>query len=503
MDQKNQTQLNETNVDFTETIQQILRVCKNGRWLMAFSTLLTVVAGNAVLRLVPNKYRSEATILVADQQIAPNLVAPLSNTPLIDRVQLAAGEVLSESRLLQIVDEFGLADSNTSPDAAAELLRKSIDIEPAPNFMFRISFTARTPQLAQDVNKRLVESFMQRHLQLEANQVEAATGLIEEQLTDRLRKRGELEQRMRVLKGQHAGSLPDERQENLERWRQAQYRLDTVTASHERAVEQRATLESALAGNLNARLIRLQNERTVLLKRFTPQYPEVVSKDQEIAQLTAEMEEIKAGSRTLQSHQIPLASADPTITLLEGQLEANAREIDSLSKESARQTAMIKEYESRLNANPVYEQELSTATRETEAVNVEIAELQRKQQQSGLAADMGKRQQQQQFRLVDPPNLPTHPASKRLQTGSLGAVAAGPLLGFVLAFLLDLRKPTFHNENELGRKFAPPLVLSIPALPTPTERRTRNWRTAFELLAGCVVAIVIAVTELYAYRLLS
>ncbi|MBZ5634659.1 MAG: hypothetical protein LAO55_16170 [Acidobacteriia bacterium] len=503
MDPKTQTQLNETNVDFTETIRQYLRICKNGRWLIAFSTLLTVVAGNVVLRFVPNKYRSEATILVADQQLAPNLVAPLSNTPLIDRVQIAAREVLSESRLLQIVDEFGLADSNTSPDAAVELLRKNIDIEPAPNFTFRIAFSAKTPQLAQDVAKKLVESFMQRHLQLEANQVEATTGLLEEQLTERLRKRSELEQRMRVLKGQYAGALPDARQENLERWRQAQYRLDTVTASHERAIEQRATLESALAGNLNARLTRLQNERAVLLKRFTPQYPEVVSKDQEIAQLTADIEEIKIGGRTLQGRQTPMASADPSITLLEGQLEANAREIDNLLKESARQTAIIKEYESHLNANPVYEQQLSTTTREMEAVNVEIAELQRKQQQSDLAADLGKRQQQQQFRLVDPPNLPAHPASKRLQTGSLGAVAAGPLLGFVLAFLLDLRKPTFHSENELRRKFAPPLVFSIPALPTPTERRARTWRTAFELVAGCVVVTVIAATEFYAYRLLA
>jgi hypothetical protein len=151
----------------------------------------------------------------------------------------------------------------------------------------------------------------------------------------------------------------------------------------------------------------------------------------------------------------------------------------------------------------VHEQQLSSMEQEARELNDEIGELERKEQQSGLAAEVSRREEGQQFRLVDPPTLPTHPSSKKRQTASLGAAAAGPLLGLILAFLLELRRPTFHTENELRNTFAPPLVLSIPALPTPGERRARAWRTAFELLSGCVVAILIAATEFYAYRLLA
>ena len=501
-----QTQLNETELDVNDLIQRAVRVCKNGRWLIALGALITVLGANvAIRRLFPKKYRSEATILVADQRILPDIVTPLETTPLIDRLQNVAREVLSQPRLLDIVYECGLlTGSDASPDDAVETLRKNIEIEPAPPYTaFRISFTAKTPQLAQDVTKKLTDLFIERHLEQEANRVQTATSFIQAQLAERRRKLSELEQRMQAFKGQYAGELSDERPENLEDWREARSRLETVTASRDRANQQRTVLESLLVGNLNARLIRLQDERAALLKRFTTKHPDVVSKDQQIAQVQAEMEEINAGVRTHQSRQSPLASADPSIAQLEGQLEANALEIESLSKDAARQTDIIAQYQSRMNKNPVHEQQLNAMTLETQELNEEIADLSKKQQQSGLAADMETREEGQGFRLVDPPSLPTHPFGKKQQTASLAAAAAGPLLGLVLAFLLDLRRPTFHNENDLRRTFAPPLVLSIPVLPTPRERRARSWRTAFELLAGCIVAIVIAATELYAYRLLA
>jgi succinoglycan biosynthesis transport protein ExoP len=500
-----QTQLNETDVNLNELIGRVLRLCKKGRWLIALTTLLAVVGANVGLRFIPAKYRSEATILVAEQQISPTFVTPFSTTPLVERVQIAAREVLSQARLLEIVNEFGLlSGKDTSPDDAVESLRKNLEIEPAPPYpQFRISFTAKTPILAQRVTKRLTDLFIERHLALEATQVKNATDLMQDQLTERRKKLSELDQSMDAFKGQYAAELSNTRSEDVEEWREAKSRLDIATASRDRASEQRALLESMLVGNLNVRLTRLQDERTALLKTFTTKHPEVVSKDQQIGELKAEMEGFQAGPRTLPHRQSTLASADPSITLAEGQLAANTLEIDSLSKEVARQTAIVAEYQRRLNKSPVHQERLSAMATERQELSNEVAELSRKQQQSGLAADMGRRREEQEFRLVDPASLPSHPSGKQKKTASLAAVAVGALAGLVLTFLLELLRPTFHNENELRRTFAPPLVLSIPELPTPKERRAQIWRTALELVAGCVVAIVIAATEFYTYMLFA
>jgi hypothetical protein len=40
-------------------------------------------------------------------------------------------------------------------------------------------------------------------------------------------------------------------------------------------------------------------------------------------------------------------------------------------------------------------------------------------------------------------------------------------------------------------------------LQTRRERRIATWRTGFELFAGSILVVAIAVAEMYAYKLLS
>src|SRR5689334_8590582 len=97
-----QNQSNEQSIEVGEIVQQVLRLVKKARWAMIACAVVTVVLGNFAIQFVPDKYRSEATILAAEQQLSPNYVTPLSNVPLMERVQVAAREVLSQPRLLEI-----------------------------------------------------------------------------------------------------------------------------------------------------------------------------------------------------------------------------------------------------------------------------------------------------------------------------------------------------------------------------------------------------------------
>jgi polysaccharide chain length determinant protein (PEP-CTERM system associated) len=500
VDTKRSTE-NEPNIE--ETLHSIRTLCLKRRWILLLSSMLTVLIGNFAVRLIPPKYRSEATILVADQQISPNYVTPLSNTPLLDRVQVAAREVLAQPRLLTIVEEFGLGHG-AGGNAAVEELRKNIEIEPIPfSPSFRLSVTAGNPHLAQGIAQKLVDSFIERHREMETTRVENTTSMIQEQLAEGRRKLSALDQRIDAFKNSYAEALPEAMPQNLERWREARSRLDTATASLDRAKAQRAMLESTLIGNLNTRLTRLREEQSALLKKFTAKHPDVVSKDQQIAQLEAEIETLKTGGQIGRTRRDPIASDDPTIAQMEGQLEGNALEIETLTKEAARQNAIVQDFQRRLNSNPMREQQLNAMLRERLELSDEIGDLSRKQELSSMAADMAKRQQPDQFRVVDPPNLPTHPSSKKRQMASLGTLIAGPVIGIALAFLLQLRKPTFYAEAEIRRTFGPPMVLSIPNLPTPRETRNRRFRLALELAGAVAVLVLMATTEIFAYRILA
>ena len=127
-----QTQSMESEGDSSEAVKRVFRVCKKGRWLIGSAALVSVVATTVGLAFAPSKYQSEATILIMEQEISSNLATPLSTLPVAQKLQVMTQEVLSRSRLLDIVSEFGLfaKEKNLSPDAAVDLMRKAIDIKP-------------------------------------------------------------------------------------------------------------------------------------------------------------------------------------------------------------------------------------------------------------------------------------------------------------------------------------------------------------------------------------
>ena len=94
--------------DLGETVQEALRVAIKGRWWILTTGLGTLLLAVIGLTFVPNIYRSESTILVVEQQIPQNLVAPLLNVTGTQKLNAMAQEVLSRSSLLKIINDTRL-----------------------------------------------------------------------------------------------------------------------------------------------------------------------------------------------------------------------------------------------------------------------------------------------------------------------------------------------------------------------------------------------------------
>jgi hypothetical protein len=191
---------------------------------------------------------------------------------------------------------------------------------------------------------------------------------------------------------------------------------------------------------------------------------------------------------------------DPALAQLRSNLEANRMEIDNLTNEEKRLKSSIANYESRLNQTPVREQQQSGIVRDTEVLRTQFAELQKKEQESQLATNLEKQQGGQQFRLIEPPSLPTVPSSPKRLKMSFTGIAVGLLLGLALAFFREMRDTSFYTEKDLTRHLAPPFVMTIPLLPTPAEDRQRKWKSTYQWLAASAMVLVVLAAELYVYK---
>src|SRR5580700_1195516 len=158
--------------DFARILQFLVR----RRWWILLTACATALATIVVALLLPNRYTSEATVLVIQQQVPERYVASTTTMDVSEALQGMTQEVLSRSRLLSIIDAVGLyaADRNRlAPEQLLALMRRDLDIQPLETSpekrtvnSFRISFTADNAQRAQEVTGRLTSLFIQENVKM-------------------------------------------------------------------------------------------------------------------------------------------------------------------------------------------------------------------------------------------------------------------------------------------------------------------------------------------------
>jgi polysaccharide biosynthesis transport protein len=508
----------EQETDLGETLRQVLGAIKRRRWWMILTAGFVMLATVAVTLKLPNRYTSEARILVVEQQVPQSVVDATGSMDIVDRLSIISQQILSRAKLVSIVDQFGLYPKDRkelSDEQLADLMRKSIDIKPVdastgrnPFNSFSISFTGDTAILAKQVTSTLASLYIESHQQAQENQAVNTADLLNDQVNEKRRQLAGLEERRQAAEAQYVDAAPEQpATTEASRLPELRLQLQNTQGNLNRSRQQRLYLESVLNSTLTGSLARLQSERSQLLLRFTAEYPAVKKKDQEIAKVETMLKAQKAGPGA----QPDIAADDATVGQLWGQLRSNSQEIEDFSKEQDRLTAAIAEEDARVKASatasqsrmaqiPLRRQQLAQLDREAEILTAEVSDLEKKRQQSRLVADIQQRDEGQQFREIDPPTLPIAPSSpKRLRINAAGA-AFGIGLGLALAFLMDSRHRLFYSEKRLAKRFAAPLIIGVPVLQTPRERTTLKFKLFVEFVAGVAVAVIAVLAEYYAYR---
>jgi uncharacterized protein involved in exopolysaccharide biosynthesis len=346
----------------------------------------------------------------------------------------------------------------------------------------------------------------------------------------------EQESRLRDFKMQHLGELPEQQQGNLANLTGLQAQLQNTVATITHARQQQAFNESLLSQYQNmaaegiappggpvvvsaaetarAELDKLKNERADLLARYTDKYPDVVKLNEQIKEAEAALSAAEAAPPT------PPKGSDPTkgetskesaksaispqrdtaIAQLQSQMEANRLEIQDGLKEQKRIEAEIAEYRARLNMTPVREQQLADILRGYDLSKKNYDDLLNKKTQSELATSLERRQQGQQFRVVDPASFPMKPSNPAHVKISLGGLAAGLALGIGLVFFLETNDHSLLDEKDLTRHFAFPLLVGLPVLQVIAEERKRSRLHMLEWLVGTTLCLLVGATEFYIFR---
>lgn len=86
----------------------------------------------------------------------------------------------------------------------------------------------------------------------------------------------------------------------------------------------------------------------------------------------------------------------------------------------------------------------------------------KKRDQSAMATDLERRQEGEQFQVLDPANLPDTPSFPKKRDFGLGGLAAGLVLGCGLTVLLEMRDTSLRSERDVELLLQVPVLATIP-----------------------------------------
>jgi polysaccharide chain length determinant protein (PEP-CTERM system associated) len=508
------------------------------RWALLGPFFAIGLAGFILAHVWPARFRSEAMILVDEQKVPDKYVMPNVVTSPETQLQSMTQEILSRTRLEEIIDKFGLYPNeraHQTPDQLVDQMRQNIEITPGaskehPDQLteFRISYAAPTPTTAQQVVNDLTSLFIKENIQNRTQESVSTTNFFESQLDLARKDLSDQEHRLAEYKSHYLGELPQQEQSNLQILGELQAQLNGASSALDRAQQEKAYLESTkaefqdLESSRDSRVINadvsvdpdsqlatLRAKLAELESEYTPRYPDVVSTKQQIAQLEAAKKKKEAVQPATSKdapkdqddgHSLVLNSRDPSRMIdVESRLKSTEIEIADRQKDVHTIQSHIAKMESHLNATPIREEELASVTRDTENARQNYQSILDKKTQSALATNMEEHQEGEQFRVVDPPSLPQKPTEPNRAEIILGGWLLGLVVSGGLVALGESANTRLRNESELRTSTQVPILALIPTVQSLKEERMRTFYRRMEVVSVMVLIVLSAGTILFTY----
>ena len=465
------------------------RVLRRYWWILPISTVLLTVAGYIAATVLPKRYTSQTMVLVEQPSVPTKYVDPVVTDDLNHRLSTMQEQILSRTRLEPIIEKLNLYSNsrgNTHMDDLVERLRTAINIKPVEAMQgttrqlpgFYIQATFDNAQLAQQVCTEITSMFLEQNARQTEQQATRTQNFLGEQLAEAKKKLDQQDEKLAEFKRQHLGALPEEGPANLGMLMGTNTQLEANTQALSRAQQDKAFNESLLSqeeanwkqrqtGGQNPdtadqQLTLLQDQLNSLLARYTPDHPDVVKLESQIAELKKRMAEppkVVAPNPNAQAAHEP-----PQIQQLRAKLKLDEANIADLLRQQAQIQSQTRTLQGRVQSTPMVEQQYKEMTRNYQTASEFYQELLRKSQTSGMAKDLAQQQDSEQFKVYDPPSLPTTPSFPKKTYFVGGGFGGGLAVALGIMFILALMDKTIHTEREAELFLKLPVLTVVPTL---------------------------------------
>lgn len=559
----------------TINLRDYLAVFQRRRTLMIIVAGMLFGAGLTVALILSPTYKSTATILIEEQEIPTELVHSTITSFADQRIEMIKQQVMSRSSLWKVVEQYdlysGMRRSSTTEDVTKRFI-KDIEVEvisadvidkrtqhaTKATIAFTVAYNNGTPETAQRVANELTSLFLGENLKSRERQAQETTTFLKQEAENLGQHIEEVEAKLAKFKQRASGALPELMSLNLQMMNQADRELVDLDQQIRSLEERKTYLEGELATiKPNTPIISVTGERILdsierlralraeyagVSANFSPDHPDVIKMQQEIAALeketgvSPESEEIakqvidaKAGLATLtdrlgQDHpdvlharrrigslerelrQIGSTSAsksmprpeNPAYINIQAQLNSATSSLEALRASRAIVKRRHQEYAKRIERTPEIEPDYLVLTRDRDTSSQKYQDIRSRLLEAKVSQGLEIQRKGERFSLLDPPGLPQNPEKPNRQVivflGFLLAIVGG---GGAAAAAEHLDHSIRTPEQIARTTRAVPLAI-IPYMPNQADLARALTRVRMIRLAGVgVVALLLLIHHLF------
>lgn len=552
-------------------LQDYLQIFKRFRRLMLLTVLLVTGIGAIVAYKLPSIYKSTATILIEQQEIPRDLVRSTITSFADQRIQMISQRVMNSENLTAIMNKFNLFTKERQTATSAALLEKmradiNLEIKNANvvdpqsgrptqvSIAFSLTFKSDSPKMAQQVAGELATLYLNENLKNRNQAVAETTDFLALEAEKLKAHIAELEAALASFREEHASSLPEVQQLNMQMMDRNEQQLNDIDRQINALTERKSYLEAELA-QINPtlphvtstgervygskdRLTALDAEYVTLLAKYSPSHPDVVKMRRQMAALEHEVgtvdnsdiekqlrgkrmelselrerysddhPDVKRLQKTMASLEsmlnIPVRKPrrvvtqvdNPAYIQLKSQLHGAKVEISSLYASKQRIIAKIAHYEKGLRAAPQVQRKYNDLSLDYDNSMHKYREIKAKQMEADMAKTMEKDKKGERFSLIDPPRLPEEPFTpNRPAIIGLGFILSlGSALGVAL-FKASL-DAGIYGEKALRAIVGTPPLMVIPVL-TNRKDQLKTMQVRWGMLGLLMLLVLGAVLLLH------
>jgi polysaccharide chain length determinant protein (PEP-CTERM system associated) len=488
------------------TPEDVVRILWRGKWLIALPFMICALAAAGIAYSLPNQYRSQTLVLVVPQRVPEAYVRSTVTTRIEERVRSIREQILSRSRLERIIEEFNLYAEerrNEPMEDVIERMRNNVFTRVVREDAFEVQFVADSPEVAQKVTARLAGLFGEENMRDRELQAENTNQFLRTQLEEAEKQLLERERQVTEYRRRYAGELPDQVQGNLQTIQNVEMQIQSLTDSLNRDRDRLDQLQRQLLETQHSEIPVLPPVAVVpnaapsvgqqvetaeatlrqLEARLTPQHPDVMRAKAAVERLRKQIDSAPDGSPVLATSAAEIARRN-RIAQLQAEIDSVTRQITAKQADEERLRGRGASYRARVEAAPMREADIVALTRDYETLQRQYRSLVEKYEESKVAANLERRQIGEQFRILDPAQVPERPYTpNRVVITAAGAVA-GLLLGAGLVGFREFRNRTLRTRADVAWCIGLPVLAAIPVTADATAAVSRWSRLRIRQARG-------------------